>query len=84
MNDGKAFYEVVDSSVSGSKQELQVKAKMWMANAFKDAKKVIQLDDKDAGEVLGKRKCFDRLSVPTMQVYNQNFNARQQISMPDL
>lgn len=52
--DGKGFYEVVDSSVTGSKQELQVKAKMWMANAFKDAKEVIQLDDKEAGEVIGK------------------------------
>lgn len=54
VKNGKGFYEVIDSTVAGSKQELQVKAKMWMANAFKDAKEVIQLDDKEAGEVLGK------------------------------
>ena len=46
VKDGKGFYEVIDSTVSGSKQELQVKAKMWMAKAFKDAKEVIQLDTK--------------------------------------
>lgn len=54
VKDGKGFYEVIDSSVKGTTQQLQVKAKMWMANAFKDSKEVIQLDDKDAGEVLGK------------------------------
>jgi hypothetical protein len=54
VKEGKVFYEVIDSSIQGTKQELQVKAKMWMANAFKDAKEVVQMDDKEAGEVLGK------------------------------
>src|SRR5438105_3843278 len=54
VKDNKAFYELVDSSITGGKEELQVKAKMWMADAFKDSKEVIRLDDKSAGEVLGK------------------------------
>lgn len=52
--DGKAFYEVIDSAAMGSKQEIYHKARTWMAEAFKDAKEVIQLDDKENGELIGK------------------------------
>lgn len=54
MKDGKVIYEMIDSSVTGTPQQLQVKAKMWMANTFNDSKAVIEVDDKDAGEVVGK------------------------------
>jgi hypothetical protein len=54
MKDGKVVYELIDSSLTGTQQQLQAKAKIWMANVFKDSREVIQVDDKDAGEVVGK------------------------------
>lgn len=53
VKDGKVTYEVIDS-VQGTKNEIYGRAKLWLATAFKDAKEVIQADDKDAGEIVGK------------------------------
>jgi hypothetical protein len=51
--EGKVFYEQVDTA-TGTKAELYQKAKLWFANAFKDSKSVIQVDDKDNGQIVGK------------------------------
>lgn len=53
LKDGNVVYEVVDT-VRGTKSELYIKAKTWMIHAFKDAKEVIQSDDKETGEIIGK------------------------------
>lgn len=44
----------IDSAIKGSKDELFVKSKSWAATYFKDAKSVIQLDDKEAGKLICK------------------------------
>ena len=41
-------------SVPGSKEELYVKANLWMVRTFKDPKSVIQFQDKGAGKIVGK------------------------------
>jgi hypothetical protein len=51
--EGKVFYESVDTA-TGTKAELYQKVKLWFANAFKDSKSVIQVDDKDNGQLVGK------------------------------
>lgn len=38
----------------GSKDELYVKANQWMVRTFKDAKSVIQFQDKEEGKIMGK------------------------------
>lgn len=53
VKEGKVTYEVIDS-VQGSKAQIYNRAKMWFAAAFKDAKEVIQVDDKESGELMGK------------------------------
>ncbi len=43
---------LVDSTLNQS--ELYLKSKIWFAESFKSANDVIQLDDKDAGIIIGK------------------------------
>jgi hypothetical protein len=54
LRDGKIFYETIDSSYRKSKIETYKSAKIWFADIFKDSKSVLQIDDKDLGELLGK------------------------------
>jgi hypothetical protein len=54
VKDGKVFYEQVDSLPGILQAEVYKRAKLWMVNAFKDAKEVIQLDDKETGDIVGK------------------------------
>lgn len=54
MSDNKVQYEIIDSTVTGSKDELYARAKKWFATSFRDSKSVLELDDKSAGTVLGK------------------------------
>lgn len=54
MKDDKIFYEQVDSAAGVGKDQLFTRAKLWMANAFESAKNVIQMDDKEAGMLVGK------------------------------
>lgn len=42
---------IVDST---SKDELYLRAKEWFANSFKSANDVLQMDDKEAGKLIGK------------------------------
>lgn len=43
--------KLIDST-SATKQELYIIAKSWIANSFKSAKDVIQLDDKESGRII--------------------------------
>lgn len=46
-------FTTVDSSKE-NKDELYLKAKSWLAKTFVSANSVIQLDDKEAGKIIGK------------------------------
>lgn len=67
--EGKVFYEIVDSSVTGSADELYSRARVWMANAFKDAQEVIQLDDKETHTLIGKGLFQFIQTMATYSVY---------------
>jgi hypothetical protein len=49
----QVVYEQIDS-VSGSNDELFLRSKKWLVNAFRSAKDVIQLDDKESSKLMGK------------------------------
>ncbi|WP_343524400.1 DUF4468 domain-containing protein [Pedobacter sp.] len=59
----KASYSQV-VQVKGSKNELYSKAIEWFASMFKSSKNVIQLDDKDAGKIIGKFVAYDSNQGP--------------------
>lgn len=48
------FQFTLIDSVKGSKNDLYVKANEWMAKTFTSAKDVIQMQDKEAGKIIGK------------------------------
>lgn len=52
--DGQIFYEQIDSLPGMSQSEIYKRSRAWVADAFKDAKEVIQLDSKEDGEIIGK------------------------------
>lgn len=54
LKDGKVFYEVVDTISNTSKADLYNKSKIWFVNTFNSAKAVLQMDDKEAGIIMGK------------------------------
>jgi hypothetical protein len=54
IKDGKVTYTNVINIDSVRKDELFVRAKKWFATTYKSANDVIQMDDKDAGEIVGK------------------------------
>lgn len=62
IKDGKVEYEsVVD--VTGTKVDLYTKAKQAIVELFFDAKSVIQMDDKEAGKLVGKGTVFCPIKV---------------------
>jgi hypothetical protein len=52
--DDEIFYEVVKNVEGQSKNDLYKKAKLAFVELFKDSKSVIQLDDREGGEIIGK------------------------------
>lgn len=54
LKDGKVTYVDVVQVDSISKDELYKRTKRWFIDTYKSAKDVIQLDDKENGEVIGK------------------------------
>src|ERR1700710_520458 len=52
--DGKVIYQQIDTINGATKTQLYDKAKLWVANAFKSANAVIQIDDKENGQIVGK------------------------------
>jgi hypothetical protein len=63
MKDGKVNYTDVIPVDSTSKDQLYTRAKRWFAETYKSAKDVIQLDDKENGEIIGKGLFNETLSV---------------------
>jgi hypothetical protein len=51
---GEIVYSGIVNVDSINSKELYVRAHTWFANTFKSAQSVIQLDDKDAGKIIGK------------------------------
>jgi hypothetical protein len=51
---GNIVYTEIVNVDSTNLKELYVRAHTWFANNFKSAKSVIQLDDKEAGKIIGK------------------------------
>lgn len=51
--DGVIFYEQI-AQCSDNKKQLYLKARKWFVDTFKDAKSVIQMDDKEEGKLAGK------------------------------
>ena len=54
LQDGKVNYVGVVNVDSTSKDELYNRAKRWFVDKYNSGKDVIQLDDKENGEVIGK------------------------------
>ena len=57
LKDGKVTYSDVIQIQGVSKDEMYKRAKHWFIDTFNSGKDVIQLDDKENGEVIGKG-CF--------------------------
>jgi len=51
---GEVVYTEIVKSDSTNYKELYVRAHVWFANTFNSAQNVVQLDDKDAGHIIGK------------------------------
>lgn len=54
VKEGKVVFEQIDSVSGISKNELYSRSKIWLAKEFNSAKAVTELDDKDAGQIIGK------------------------------
>lgn len=52
--DGKIYYSGVVTVDSTSKDELYRRSRQWFANTYKSADDVLQMEDKDAGQIIGK------------------------------
>lgn len=69
---GKVIYEQVDSSVNGNSAEIYNRAKLWVANTFRNSKNVIQIDDKESGTIVGKGN-FDVVQTMTSYIVRFTF-----------
>lgn len=54
VKDGKVLYEGVVEVSGKTKDQLYKNAKKWFVDAFRSSKDVIQSDDKDGGQIIGK------------------------------
>ncbi|MFZ1806390.1 MAG: DUF4468 domain-containing protein [Cyclobacteriaceae bacterium] len=54
LEGGMVTYSDVVSVDQASADELYLRAKKWFVNTYKSANDVIQLDDKESGEIIGK------------------------------
>lgn len=54
VKNGTIFYEQIDSLPGMVQSDIYKRSKLWIVQAFKDAKEVIQIDNKDEGEIVGK------------------------------
>lgn len=79
--DGEIFYEKVDT-ITGTKDALYIKAKGWFVNTFKDANKVIQMDDKETGQLMGKGN-FPVSYTYLMQPVNAACNFTVKVDLKD-
>lgn len=52
--DDQIIYTGVVNVDSVNANELYLRAKLWLAEAYKNSKEVIQVDDKESGQIVGK------------------------------
>lgn len=52
VKEGKIFFEYIDSIPGVKMEELYNRSKLWIANVFVNAQKVIQEDNKESGRIL--------------------------------
>lgn len=63
--DGKIYYsEVVKVDSLITKNDLFIAARKWFANTYKSANDVIQMQDKEAGEIVGKGIVMTIYKIP--------------------
>lgn len=72
IENGKVVYQQLDSAITASSTDLYNRAKLWVANAFRSSKNVIQIDDKEAGTILGKGN-FDVIQTMTPYIIRFTF-----------
>ena len=60
LKDGKVTYSGVVQMLGVSKDEIYKRVKLWFLDNYNSSKDVIQIDDKENGEVIGKG-CFKAL-----------------------
>ncbi len=59
---GSVSYTEVIKVDSATKDQLYLAARKWFADNYKSANDVIQMDDKEAGEIIGKGLFYENLS----------------------
>lgn len=75
--DNLVIYESLDSSIVASGKDLHNRAKIWFANAFRNSKEVIRVDDKDNGILIGKGNFdFDQSMVPFIIRFSIKVNTK--------
>lgn len=79
LNDGKVTYSGVVQVDNMNKDELYKMTRRWFIDTYKSAKDVIQLDDKENGEVIGKG-FFETIWQVTFY-YKMNINIWQTIKI---
>lgn len=52
ITDGRAIFELADSSVKGTKDQLYDKAIAWIIHSFKNSSYKTEMDDRGAGEII--------------------------------
>jgi len=75
FSDGKIIYTDVIQADSTSKEELYNRAKRWVIDSFNSGKDVIQLDNKENGEII--TKGFFSVYWKVSKVYIQEVNVWQ-------
>jgi hypothetical protein len=70
VTDGRVVYTGIVEVTNSSKEELFARARKWIALTYKSAKDVIQLEDKESGELVAK----GILLVPWMMAENHIFH----------
>jgi len=76
--DGLVLYENIDGSIIATTKELHTRAKIWLADAFRDSKEVIQLDDPEAGTLMGKGNFdFYQALVPFIVRFSVKINSKE-------
>lgn len=71
------FQFTIIDSVQGSKNDLYVRANEWMAKAFVSSKSVIQMQDKEAGKIIGKAV----INIPLIETNNLSETVNYTISI---
>lgn len=73
----KVLYEIIDSSITSSGTDLHNRSKIWFANAFRNSKEVIRVDDKENGVLIGKGNfSFEQSLVPFIVRFSIKVNSK--------